>query len=57
MLTKAEKDRNELIKKKIKLHAEMMLREPGAKERCQEYLVSLGIYNPDGTLHKDYGGE
>jgi hypothetical protein len=50
-------ERNRIIMEKMKKFNEEMLREPGAKERCRSYLISLGIYNEDGSLHKDYGGE
>lgn len=30
---------------------------PDAKEKCRRYLIDLGIYNEDGTLHKNYGGK
>ena len=27
-----------------------------SKESARAYLVKIGIYNEDGTLHKNYGG-
>jgi hypothetical protein len=50
-------ERNSIIMEKMKQFNEEMLREPGAKERCRAYLIGLGIYNEDGSLHKDYGGK
>lgn len=50
-------ERNRIILEKMRKFTEEMTREPGAKERCRAYLIGLGIYNEDGSLHKDYGGE
>ena len=27
------------------------------KQQCRDYLVKLGTHNPDGSLHKNYGGK
>lgn len=50
--------RNQQIMKALKQFNEEMLREPGAKERCQEYLKALGkecgfYYDDEGNIHYD----
>lgn len=27
------------------------------RQQCLDYLVKLGTHNPDGTIHKNYGGK
>lgn len=51
-------ERNQLIKQKIKKFNDHMLREPGAKERCQAYLTELGKecgfwWDEQGNIHYD----
>ena len=41
---------HELLKKKT----EELCSNP---EKARSWLIKLGIYNSDGTLHKNYGGE
>ena len=31
--------------------------EKMTKEEARDYLISIGIYNKDGTLTKNYGGK
>ena len=50
-------DRNRIIIEKMRKFTEEMTSGPDAREKCRAYLISLVIYNEDGSLHKDYGGE
>lgn len=52
-----QSERNRIILEKMRKFTEEMTSGPDAKEKCRAYLISLGIYNEDGTLHKDYGGQ
>lgn len=47
-------ERNEIISKAIKEKTEKLISE--GPEACKKYLIELGIFNEDGTLHKDFGG-
>lgn len=56
MLTRWEEERNRKIKEAMKRFNEEMLREPGAKERCQKYLEQLGkecgfYWDEAGNIH------
>jgi hypothetical protein len=50
-------ERNRIIIANMKKFTKEMTSGPDAKEKCRAYLISLGIYNEDGSLHKNYGGE
>lgn len=51
-----QSERNKAIIRKIKAFTEKLTSGPDAKEKCRAHLIRIGIYNEDGTLHKDYGG-
>jgi len=46
--------RNEAILRHLRKMTEELTSGPDAREKSRRYLISLGIYNEDGTLHKDY---
>lgn len=53
-----EKERNELILRKMAEFTAMMTREPGARERCREYIKQLGAqcgfwYDDEDNIHYD----
>jgi len=50
-------ERNRIIMENLQKFTEEMTSGPDAKEKCRAYLIGIGIYNEDGSLHKDYGGE
>lgn len=50
-------ERNRIIMENLQKFTEEITSGPDAKEKCLAYLIGLGIYNEDGSLHKDYGGE
>lgn len=50
-------DRNDYILKIMKARTNYLTSGPKAKQKCRDYLISTGIYNEDGTLHENYGGE
>ena len=50
-------ERNRIIMESMRKFTEEMTSGPDAKEKCRAYLIGLGIYNEDGSLHKDYGGK
>lgn len=45
----------ESIKAAINRQTEKLI--AAGPEACRQYLIDLGIYNADGTLHKNYGGQ
>ena len=50
-------ERNWKIIEAISKRTEEMISGPNAKEKCIKYLIHLGIYNEDGSLHYNYGGK
>lgn len=50
-------ERNRKIIEVINKRTKEMISGSNAKERCIKYLIHLGIYNEDGSLHKNYGGK
>lgn len=49
--------REEYVRERLIVNTLKLTTGPNAKQKCRDYLVSLGIHNEDGSLSENYGGE